>query len=76
MPGTIYGPKVCTAVSESFCIAVYDEVFAIPGLRLGFGILAEKAARRLELGKDVWNVNFLAQKAGVAALNDFAYQRQ
>lgn len=59
-----------------FVLQSMTKFFAIPGLRLGFGILAEKAARRLELGKDVWNVNFLAQKAGVAALNDFAYQQQ
>ena len=31
--------------------------------------------KRLEESKDPWNVNLLAQKAGVAALGDHAYQR-
>ena len=47
--------------------------FAIPGLRLGFAIAAEAVIKRLEFGKDVWNVNYLAQKAGVAMLADEEY---
>lgn len=50
--------------------------FAIPGLRLGFGLADSKLARRLEGNKDVWNVNLLAQKAGAAVLRDAGYQRQ
>lgn len=46
------------------------KIFAIPGLRLGFAVVEENLAERLNLSKDVWNVNFLAQKAGVAALSD------
>ncbi|MBR1805582.1 MAG: aminotransferase class I/II-fold pyridoxal phosphate-dependent enzyme, partial [Selenomonadaceae bacterium] len=46
------------------------KIFAIPGLRLGFAVVDEKLATRLNLSKDVWNVNFLAQKAGTAALSD------
>ncbi len=46
------------------------KIFAIPGLRLGFAVVEESLAERLNLSKDVWNVNFLAQKAGVAALAD------
>ncbi|MBR2774817.1 MAG: threonine-phosphate decarboxylase [Selenomonadaceae bacterium] len=52
------------------------KVFAIPGLRLGFAVVEENLARRLNLSKDVWNVNFLAQKAGVTALNDVDYLRR
>ena len=51
------------------------KIFAIPGLRLGFAVVDEVLARRLNFAKDVWNVNFLAQKAGVAALNDEQYLR-
>ena len=51
------------------------KIFAIPGLRLGFAVVDENLARRLNFAKDVWNVNFLAQKAGVAALNDEKYLR-
>ena len=50
--------------------------FALPGLRLGFAVAAPDTAERLEAAKDVWNVNTLAQAAGVAALSDKAYQEQ
>ena len=52
------------------------KIFAIPGLRLGFALVEENLARRLNLSKDVWNVNFLAQKAGVAALSDEDFLRR
>lgn len=44
--------------------------YAIPGLRLGFVLASKKITKRLHEGKDPWNVNSLAQCAGVAALND------
>ncbi len=44
--------------------------FAIPGLRLGFGLAPADMVEKLEFHKDVWNVNSLAQAAGKAALAD------
>ncbi|MBR1807641.1 MAG: threonine-phosphate decarboxylase [Selenomonadaceae bacterium] len=52
------------------------KIFAIPGLRLGFAVVDEQLATRLNLSKDVWNVNFLAQKAGAAALSDEDFLRR
>ena len=46
------------------------KIFAIPGLRLGFAVAEKNLAEKFNAAKDVWNVNFLAQKAGVAALAD------
>lgn len=58
-------------VSEKISVVQsLTKIFAIPGLRLGFAVVAAELAERLNLAKDVWNVNFLAQKAGVAALAD------
>ncbi len=50
------------------------KIFALPGLRLGFGVAEAAICRLLEMGKDVWNVNVLAQMAGIAALFDVKYQ--
>ena len=50
--------------------------YAVPGLRLGFVLTAPVWTERLHLAKDPWNVNSLAQAAGVAALNDHEYQAQ
>ncbi len=46
------------------------KIFALPGLRLGFAVAEKNLAEKFNAAKDVWNVNFLAQKAGVAALTD------
>ena len=58
-------------VSEKITVVQsLTKIFAIPGLRLGFAVVEKKLAAKLNAAKDVWNVNFLAQKAGVAALSD------
>lgn len=59
-----------------FVIQSMTKFFALPGLRLGFGVATEEVARRMEGAKDVWNVNLLAQKAGVVALSDVGYQER
>jgi threonine-phosphate decarboxylase len=48
--------------------------YAVPGLRLGFALTSPSIGAMLELGKDPWNVNTLAQIAGVAALTDEEYR--
>ena len=50
--------------------------YAMPGLRLGFALTNPDLTARLHLAKDPWNVNCLAQTAGVAALNDVDYRQQ
>lgn len=52
------------------------KIFAIPGLRLGFGVMAPQLATALEAAKDQWNVNTLAQVAGAAALTDDDYLKR
>ena len=47
--------------------------YAVPGLRLGFAVASAGFAAEMNAAKDVWNVNLLAQAAGVAALNDEEY---
>ncbi|MCX7781948.1 MAG: threonine-phosphate decarboxylase CobD [Negativicutes bacterium] len=50
--------------------------YAIPGLRLGFALASAALTRELHNGKDPWNVNSLAQSAGVAALGDMEYREK
>lgn len=49
---------------------------ALPGLRLGFCWAGEAIRHLLHAGKDQWNVNSLAQAAGVAALGDEEYRER
>lgn len=49
--------------------------YALPGLRLGFGVTSPLRRCLMEGHKDSWNVNVLAQYAGIAGLQDTAYQQ-
>lgn len=59
-----------------FVVHSMTKFYAIPGLRLGFGIAPPKLRESMEKGKDVWNVNLLAQHAGLAALSDDDYAQR
>ena len=48
---------------------------AVPGLRLGFLIGQEDLVRRIRTLRDPWNVNVMAQAAGVAGLADAEYRQ-
>lgn len=47
--------------------------FALAGLRVGYSVCSPAAAARLKKFRTPWNVNGLAQAAGVAALSDRRY---
>ncbi len=47
--------------------------YAIPGLRLGFGVAAEPTAGRIREFIPPWSVNALAQAVGAAMLKDHDY---
>ena len=59
-----------------FVVRSLTKFFAMPGLRLGFASGHPELVGRLERAKDVWNVNSLAQAAGVAALGLKAYHKR
>jgi threonine-phosphate decarboxylase len=59
-----------------FVLQSLTKIHAIPGLRLGFAATSSSLANKLDLAKDPWNVNFLAQKAGVAALQQTHYLKK
>lgn len=53
-----------------FVIQSLTKFYAIPGLRLGFGVAPERFAEKFFLAHDPWNVNLFAQEAGVVALSE------
>ncbi len=53
-----------------FLLRSFTKVFAIPGLRLGYGIGASSLVNRMENLRDPWSVNSLAQAAGMACLGE------
>ena len=48
--------------------------FALPGLRIGYGLASPELLGRLRPWKEPWSVNALAGAAGAAALEDRGYQ--
>ncbi len=50
--------------------------YALPGLRLGYAMASKKITHDLRKVCPPWNVNAVAQKAGVIALGDTSYLRQ
>lgn len=60
--------------NRMFVIRSLTKFYAIPGLRLGFGVASESLIQKLSAAKDVWSVNLLAAKAGTAAVEDENYK--
>lgn len=50
--------------------------FGIPGLRLGAIVANRELVGRMNASKDPWNVNILAQVAGIASLRDKVYMEK
>ncbi|MFO0753968.1 MAG: threonine-phosphate decarboxylase CobD [Thermodesulfovibrionales bacterium] len=50
--------------------------FALSGIRIGFGVFPSSVIDVIRGYKEPWTVNTLAQVAGIAALNDTAYQEE
>ncbi|MBF0539173.1 MAG: threonine-phosphate decarboxylase [Nitrospirae bacterium] len=50
--------------------------YGLSGLRLGMAVMDIRHVELLQLNKEPWSVNTLAQRAGVVALNDKAYVRE
>lgn len=50
------------------------KIYALAGLRLGYGILPLGLVEAIKKQKEPWSVNMLAQIAGVAALEDSHYK--
>lgn len=50
--------------------------YAMPGLRLGYAVTDAATCQRLEASRGPWNVNTLAQAAGLAAIADDGFRAQ
>lgn len=68
--------KLCLEYKNLFVLHSMTKFFAIPGLRLGFGIFQPWLVEKMQRLTDCWNVNSLAQAAGVAALLDNDYIKE
>jgi len=70
------GRSVALATDNIVTLHSLTKFYAIPGLRLGFGIFPLPIARLLREHLPPWTVNTLAQAVGVRALADQDYAEQ
>lgn len=59
-----------------FIIRSLTKFYALPGLRIGYGLAPIKLADRLRKVKMPWSLNSLAEEAGISALDDSKYKRK
>lgn len=58
-------------------IKAFTKLYAMPGLRLGYGMTSDTGRiRQMEEKKQPWNVSVPAQYAGIAALQEDAYVQE
>jgi cobyric acid synthase CobQ/L-threonine-O-3-phosphate decarboxylase len=67
------GKSLALAADNILTLHSLTKFYAIPGLRLGFGIFPLPIARLLREHQPPWMVNTLAQAVGVRALSDKEY---
>ncbi|OCL26146.1 threonine-phosphate decarboxylase [Orenia metallireducens] len=56
-----------------FVLRSLTKFFAIPGLRVGYGVANQELIQRLSSSKDPWNLNYFAQIATKVALEEEEY---
>jgi threonine-phosphate decarboxylase len=59
--------------ANAIVVRSLTKVYALPGLRLGYAVTTTDWAARLRAHLPPWSVNALAQRAGLAALDDAAF---
>jgi threonine-phosphate decarboxylase len=55
------------------CLRSFTAFFGLPGIRVGIAVANEAAAAVLREGQEPWTVNIPAERAAIAALNDWGY---
>lgn len=71
--------SLCSEAAERdnlFIIRSFTKFFALPGLRIGYGISRKKTIKKLEHFALPWNINIFAYDAAIACLKDRNYIRK
>jgi threonine-phosphate decarboxylase len=73
--GEDYSVRHATTKFDNLLVVdAFTKIYAMPGIRLGFGVINNKKVHQLiESSTQPWNVSVLAQIAGIAALDEKEY---
>ncbi len=68
---------LCKTEKNIFVLRAFTKIYAIPSVRLGYGICSDKKLiEKMYLAGADWNVSGVAQMAGIAALKETEYISQ
>jgi threonine-phosphate decarboxylase len=62
--------------SHLICLRAFTKFFGLPGLRIGYAVSSEDIAAALRDSQEPWAVNIPAERAAIAALNDWGHIRK
>lgn len=68
--------RYCEQYPRLFVLRAFTKLFAVPGLRLGYGVCSGLHDLDMEMQLPSWNVSSVAEKAGIAACGETAYIEQ
>lgn len=71
-----YFQEIIAAPAELFLLFSFTKMFALPGVRLGFGIGPRQLIAAMEQKRDPWSVNVMAQRAGIKCLQEDEYVKK
>lgn len=58
------------------CLRAFTKFYGMPGLRVGYAVANEETAASLASSLEPWSVSTIAERAAVAALNDWGYAKK
>ncbi len=69
--------ELCKESKNLFVLKAFTKLYAMPGLRLGFGFCGSSLLiNKMKNNSQPWNISIPAQMAGVAALKEVEYVNQ
>lgn len=68
--------KEAVQTSHVICIRAFTKFFGMPGLRIGYAVSGETTISALRDAQEPWSVSIPAERAAVAALNDWGHIRK
>jgi len=65
--------KEAVQASNVICLRAFTKFFGMPGLRIGYAVSDEATVAALREGQEPWSVSIPAERAAIAALNDWGH---
>lgn len=68
--------KEAVQSSNLICIRSFTPFFGMPGIRIGYAVSNESTIAAIRAGQDPWTASIPAERAAIAALNDWGHSKR